>query len=230
MAINSDFIEGIVIYERKHGESSKILKIFTKELGNISIMAKGSCSPKSSILSLSQVFVEGLYLFRPGRNFYYIKSGRLINSNYELRNNFTNLCYASLILEIVEKSTLQSSSLNNIYRLLSKILRILCSSKDPSAKTMAFILKFMSFMGYRPILSVFENNFFSLESGVVTKNSYTSYSIFKEDIYYLRNLLYTSLDKDFIYDEGRKKYLFFILTKYLKYNLEIGDFNSLKFL
>ena len=101
MAINSDFIEGIVIYERKHGESSKILKIFTKELGNISIMAKGSCSPKSSILSLSQVFVEGLYLFRPGRNFYYIKSGRLINSAIILSSypNAHNLSvYLSLFL------------------------------------------------------------------------------------------------------------------------------------
>lgn len=230
MDINNDYVDGIVIYESRHGETSKILKVFTKKMGKISIMAKGALIPSSPILSLSQTFVEAAYLLRKGRNFYYIKSGSLINSNYELRKNFTGMIYASLILEIIEKSTMEHNGLENVYGILSKSLKILQKTEDPLGKTLAFFLKYASFMGYRPSLQIYDNNFFSPDKGTVFVNTNRSYSILKEDIYYLNNLLYTSLDKDFNYNEDRKKYLLFILIKYLKYNLEIGELNSLKFL
>ena len=42
-------VEGIVVGEQSYLESSKILKIFTKDLGIISVLSKGSKKPKSDL-------------------------------------------------------------------------------------------------------------------------------------------------------------------------------------
>ncbi|WP_071027059.1 DNA repair protein RecO [Peptoniphilus raoultii] len=230
MDINNDFTEGIVINEFKHGESSKILSILTKKYGKISVMGKGAYAQGSSLISLTQLFTEGLYLFKKGQTFYYIKSGRLLSSNYNIRQSFKNLVYASLILEIVDKSTLEHYNLEKIYGLLSKALNVFNKSQDPGGKALAFIIKYMTFMGYMPRLVVYGSSYFSPQIGVTDKNLGEGNKLLSQDIYYLKNLLYTSLDKDINYDDKRKKYLLLLFIKYIRYNLEISDFNSLNFL
>ena len=45
---------GIVLKEIKYQETSKILSIYTKKLGKISVMAQGANRPKSRLLANTQ--------------------------------------------------------------------------------------------------------------------------------------------------------------------------------
>ena len=42
-------VEGVVIREKDYGETSKIIDVFTKEHGLISLISKGSKKPKSQL-------------------------------------------------------------------------------------------------------------------------------------------------------------------------------------
>ena len=50
-------IEGIVVKEENYSESSKILKIFTKDLGLISVLSKGCRKPKSNLKEASNKLI-----------------------------------------------------------------------------------------------------------------------------------------------------------------------------
>ena len=52
------------------GESSKIIRVFTRNYGKVSIMVKGAMTPKSKNLSVSQVFGLNEYFLKKGQNFF----------------------------------------------------------------------------------------------------------------------------------------------------------------
>ncbi|MDO5041020.1 MAG: DNA repair protein RecO [Peptoniphilus sp.] len=227
--------EIIVLSDQKYGNSSKIIKVFSKDLGKISIMAKAALRANSSIVSVSSVFSHSMVELSQGRSFYYIKNSRIINSNYDLRNKYDSMIFAYFLVELVGKSFFEGEKNTKVFDLLQKAL--LCLGKGENLKLilMAFELKFISFVGYRPNLDMRKDNmFFSIEEGGITDNSEIKgirYNISQKEVYYLNKLLYTSLDKiDFAVDDKTVLKLQEMIVNYIKYNLEIENFNSLLFI
>ncbi len=227
--------EIIVLRDQKHGNSSKILKVFSKDLGKISIMAKAALRANSSIVSVSSVFSHSTVDLSQGRSFYYIKNSRIINSNYDLRNNYDSMIFAYFLVELVDKSFFEGEKNTKVFSLLQKALLCLGKGEKLNLILMAFELKFISFVGYRPNLEIGEGSMlFSIEEGGITDKSEIKgirYSISQKEVYYLNKLLYTSLDKiDFEIDDEVALRLQEIIVNYIKYNLEIENFNSLLFI
>lgn len=102
------------------GESSKIIRVFTRNYGKISIMVKGAMTPRSKNLSVSQVFGLNEYLLKKGQNFYYIGDAKIVESNFKIRESYDNLIYASLLLEILEKSSLGGEANKKVKKIKSK--------------------------------------------------------------------------------------------------------------
>ena len=50
--------EGIILSEIRYKETSKILKVYTKKLGKISILAQGAYRPKSQLIATTQPFSQ----------------------------------------------------------------------------------------------------------------------------------------------------------------------------
>ncbi|RVU55321.1 DNA repair protein RecO [Anaerosphaera multitolerans] len=223
--------ELIVISEQKYKETSKILRVFTRELGKVSILAKGALGAKSSLTSTTQLFTNSKATIVKGKSFYYIEGAVLINSNFEIRRNYENLILGSFLLELVDKSFLDEEPNTKVFDLLKKTLTLISKEDNILPLIMAFELKYMSFLGYRPILREYDENVFSiLDGGIVEKPSVykeKTYFVTKKDIYYLKKLLYTSLDE--IKEENSKELINLqnILLEYIKYNLDISEFNSL---
>lgn len=228
MAIDKFESRGIVLSEIKYGESSKIIRVFTRERGKISVMAKGAYRNKSSLLSVTQPFCMSEYQFQKGQNFYYIRASELVSSHLSLRSSYERLIYASFFMELVEKSFLEELPNQKVYDLLAKALDCLEKTDDILGLTLAFELKYLTFIGYRPKLFVGEENYFSTAEGVIHEEMYGTNPVLREDVYYLQSLLYTSLDEKILYEESRKDYLHQLFLRYIKYNLDIGEFHSLK--
>ncbi|MDY0255633.1 DNA repair protein RecO [Gudongella oleilytica] len=144
---------GIVLSWIKYKESSKIVTLFTEDLGRISIMAQGALKPKSQILAATEVFSKSHFELKKGKNFYYIESAELESSNFTIRQDIDRLTYGFYILELVERSVPEGESSSKIFNMLDKALFDMSSSMKPILQTVAFELKMISILGYRPQLS-----------------------------------------------------------------------------
>lgn len=144
---------GIVLSWIKYKESSKIVTLFTEDLGKISIMAQGALKPKSQILAATEVFSKSHFELKKGKNFYYIESAELESSNFTIRQDIDRLTYGFYILELVERSVPEGESSSKIFNMLDKALFEMSNSEKPILQTVAFELKMISILGYRPQLS-----------------------------------------------------------------------------
>ncbi|MDR7870168.1 MAG: DNA repair protein RecO [Tissierellaceae bacterium] len=237
--------EGIVLKDTKYQETSKILIIYTKSLGKISVMAKGANRPKSKLIANSQPFSYNEFQFSQGRNFYYINAADIIDSFYDIRENMESMVYGFYILELVEKSVPDEEANDKIFLLLVKTLKILSELKDNYLRLIvAFELKYISFLGYRPYLNgcVMCGNgessgykFSNVEGGIICTNCYTkdlTAKILNSDVYdSMVKLLYAQLDElDNLNISDEILYrLHDILEGYILYNIDRKSFNSLNF-
>ena len=235
--------EGIVLRERKYQETSKILSIYTKKMGKISVMAKGANRPKSALIANTQPFSYNEYQFSQGRNFFYINQADIIDSFYDIRENMERVIYGFYILELVEKSVPDEEANEKIFLLLEKTLRILSQIQDNYLKLIiAFELKYISFLGYKPYLDhcVMCGNgesdlykFSNIQGGIICTSCYTkdfTAKVIHRDVYNsMVKLLYATLDDlDRIYvSEDTLSRLHDIIEDYILYNIDRKEFNSL---
>ncbi len=145
-------VRGIVLSGIKYKESSKILTLYTRELGKVKVMAQGALKARSNSLASSEVFAHSEYDLKKGKSFYYINGVYLIDSYHNLRNEMDTLFFAFYILELMDKTIHEEEKNPILFDLLDKALGSLKSGIDPLLIGVGFQLKFVSFMGYRPIL------------------------------------------------------------------------------
>lgn len=237
--------EGIVLKSRKYQETSKILSIYTKKLGKISVMAQGANRPKSRLIANTQPFSYNEYQFSQGRSFYYINQADIIDSFYNIRENVESMAYGFYILELVEKSVADEEANEKIFMLLVKTLGLLTNMKDNLLKlVVAFELKYVSFLGYRPYINRCVTcgdgesstyKFSNLEGGIICSDCYTkdlAAKTISKDIYNsMVKLLYIELDKldELLIAEDILDRLHEIIEDYILYNIDRDAFNSLEF-
>ena len=218
--------EGIVLSERNAGESSKALKVYTLDVGLVTIYAKGALKRSSKVTSSSQVFFVNEYTISKSGVFYYIKSANILSSNLHLRQSLVKLSYANLVLEIYLKSNMEEIENKNAYLLLKKYLETL---KDSTARvrTMQLLLKYISFIGFRPAM---KGKYFLVDGGGLSttlENSSKYYELNDEEVEYLNLLMYKDLEFEFQKKDFERK-IFHIIIEYVKYCLDLRQINSLE--
>jgi len=237
--------EGIVLRENKYKESSKILSVYTRKNGKVSVMARGANRPKSRLLANTQVFSYNEYQFRRGRNFYYINQADIIDSFYAIRENMERLVYGFFLLELVEKSVPMEEANEKIFFLLLKTLKTLAvKEKDFLKLILAFELKYISFLGYRPFIEscvicgrgqAREFRFSNFEGGIICDNCYTkdlrAKALDRKTYELLVRLMYMPLDRleEIEASDVLLNKLQNIIESYILYNIDRRGFNSLDF-
>ncbi|NLY46200.1 MAG: DNA repair protein RecO [Tissierella sp.] len=235
--------EGIVLRETKYQETSKILSIYTKKMGKISVMAKGANRPKSTLIANTQPFSYNEYQFSQGKSFYYINQADIIDSFYDIRENMDRVIYGFYLLELIEKSMPDEEPNEKIFLLLEKTLRLLSQIEDNYLKLIvAFELKYISFLGYKPYLEEcvmcgnkessgykFSNN----QGGIICNYCYPkdfSAKLISKEVYTsMVKFMYARLeDLDHIeVSEDTLCRVHDIIENYILYNIDRKEFNSL---
>lgn len=238
--------EGIVLSELRFKDTSKIINIYTKSLGKIPVMANGAYKANSKLMASTQVLSHNDYVLQKGKSFYYLNQGNIIEAFYSIREDIEKFIYASYILELIEKSSPEEEKNEMLFLLLEKSLKILSKlDKDFSKFTIAFQLKFVSFIGYRPYLKncVICNRshedylkWSNEEGGLICKNCFhidrNSMPIDKATYKAMVELLYIPLEELEEIDVTKEvlESLQKIIEKYILYNIDRKEFNSLKML
>jgi len=238
--------EGIVLKEFRFRETSKILTIYTLKHGKIQAMARGAYRPKSQLIANTQAFSYNEYQLYKGRNFYYINQGDIIDSFYSIRENINRLMYGSYLLELTDLSIMEEEPNEKIFFLLRKGLFVLSKLDEDFLKfILAYELKYISFLGYKPYLNKCVNcgsmnldvvKFNIEKGGIVCKNCFYKDSHCEDmdlNMYKaMKLLLYTPLD-EVIYlkiPESTTFKLHAIMEKYILNKIDRKEFNSLNML
>lgn len=235
--------EGIVLKELRFKETSKIVTILTKRHGKIKGMARGAYRPKSQLTVNTQPFSYNNYILFKGRNFYYINQADIIESFYTIRENVNRVVYGHYLLELADKSILEGDESYKLFLLLRKGLKILSKLDKSFLKfILAYELKFISFLGYKPLLDSciicgkeYLHNFkFDIEYGGIICNKC---SLVESNCEYMdmamyqamKELLYTPLDRiDGINISKKTMFkLHEIMVKYILHKIDRKKFNSL---
>ena len=93
-------IRGVVIKENFSGDSDKYIVIFAKNIGKISVFAKGARKLKSKFLAGTALFTYGDFIVKESRGKYYLDSVDIIENFYGLRNDIFTLAYGTYFLEV----------------------------------------------------------------------------------------------------------------------------------
>lgn len=144
-------IEGIIVSEFTFEESSKIVKIFTKE-GIISVIAKGAKKIKSPFFGTTGKFTYGVY------NIVYKENGlsKLVDSDIlddfrNLKKDIVKVSYATYITELTLQVYKHDAS-RNIYDLYMASINKINKGFDPLVISNILKLKLLDNLGIKPVI------------------------------------------------------------------------------
>ncbi len=162
-------VEGIILSEKSYRETSKILKILTKDYGIISAIAKGAKQVKSPLRSVTGKMIYG--------NFYlvYKKDKLSVLTNVDVLDHFKNIktdidriSYASFLLELSEQVTKQNPD-PTIYSILISGIKKIDEGFNPMVITNIIELKYLDYLGVMPNLD--SCSICGAKTGIVTLSS-----------------------------------------------------------
>jgi len=168
--------EAFVLHSRKYGETSKIVEVYGKTSGKISLIAKGARKAKSKFGATlnpgARISIN--YYYKKTRNLHLLSSSDLVNSYRSIYEDFDKLTAAYSALEAV-LYTQQTEEVNEeLYELVGESLELIDGETDRGAFSVlfAFLLRFVAMLGFAIDLSVSlpsgkDNAYFSLESGIL---------------------------------------------------------------
>ena len=146
--------QGIVLKAVRYKDNDLILTIFTRKLGKIAALAKGAKKNKSSLLSSSQLFSYSNYTLKRHGHMYRVNQSDIIKSFYDLSYDLEAFSYATYITKLVESSTLENQTNNRLFVLLAQTLYLYTLDNiDKQFVTRAFELKFLDYIGFKPIVN-----------------------------------------------------------------------------
>ena len=222
--------EGIVIGETNYSESSKILKVLTKDYGIISIMSKGCRSLKSKFRGLSNKLVyANFYINYKEDGISILRDGDIIDTLRNIIFDIEKVTYLSYLIDLTEQVYKQSKS-NKIYQVLVSVIKKINEGFDITILSYIYELKLLDFLGIRPnvdsccccgdtksILTISVP-----EGGFICKNCYkNSYLYSDKAIKLIRMFIYLDIDnitKISLKEETKKELELFIEDYYETYS------------
>ena len=174
-------IEGIIISEANYSESSKILNLYTKDYGVISVISKGCRKLKSKLRAVSSKLTYGYF------HVYYKENGLsnlvevdVIDSFKNILGNLNNISYAAFLTELTSQVVKQNNDLE-IYNIYISALKKINKGFDPLIITSIVEVKYLDYLGVKPSIDgcgICGNNedivtINSKSGGYICKNCYS---------------------------------------------------------
>lgn len=147
-----DKIEGIVVSERAHGETSKIIQILTKDYGVIGVIAKGARTLKSDFRSSTTKLIHGYFYMNYKENKLSILTSVDVISNFRnIQKDIMKISYASYMLDLAGQVMKQNPD-ERVYSNLLSALNKIDNNFDPVIICSILELKYLDYLGVMPIL------------------------------------------------------------------------------
>ncbi|MGM9987891.1 MAG: DNA repair protein RecO [Bacillaceae bacterium] len=143
-------IEGIVIRSVDYGESNKIITIFSRELGKLSVMARGAKKANSRLSACTQHFTYGYFLIQKGKGMGTLQQGEIISTFRELREDIFLTAYASYVVELTDRGTEEGKNNPFLFELLYQTLNYMNEGVDMQVLMHIYQVKMLPVLGLYP--------------------------------------------------------------------------------
>ncbi len=142
--------EAIVLGRRNFGEADRILSLYTKNFGRISIIAKGARRPKSRKRGHIEVFSYLKFQAAVGHGMGIMTEAEIIDDFKEIRTSLKKISLAYYIAEVVGKITHEDESNIILFDLILDVFKKLKNKKRLKELRFDFVSKLLVLMGYFP--------------------------------------------------------------------------------
>ena len=144
----------IVLKSIKWKDTSKIITLYTRETGKISVVAKGVRKLKSSYGGVLESInlIEVIIYYSSKRQVQILGSVSLENSFPQIKKDIERTSYAYAILELISILVPIGSADGIFFDFIKTLLEEMEEIKEPKIIFWFFILKISSYMGFRPNL------------------------------------------------------------------------------
>ncbi|NLC32479.1 MAG: DNA repair protein RecO [Clostridiales bacterium] len=146
--------QALVLRSVNWRENDRIITLLTPDRGRVEALVRGSRKPKSALMAASQLFTLGNYVLFKGKGHELVVSCEVKDSYYPLRGDYDKLSYASIILSSAEMAVqLEEPQPHLMILLIRTLTRLAYTDLDDRAVTSAYLLHFISLIGYKPRLA-----------------------------------------------------------------------------
>ncbi|MDF2718732.1 MAG: repair protein RecO [Paenibacillus sp.] len=146
-------VEGIVIRSIDYGEGDKILTLFSKEAGKISIMARGAKKLKSRHSAIAQLFTYGEFNCYKTGSMGTLNNGEIWNAYHRLKEDIHKTAYAAYLMELTERMLGENERNAPLFEQLKAALDAMDEDKDLQIVTNIYEMKMLAIAGYMPELN-----------------------------------------------------------------------------
>lgn len=150
MKLHSYSSEGIVLSRKNYGEADRILIVFSKNFGKLSLLAKGIRKIKSKKRGHLEIFSKIKFGAIKGNGMDIMTEAETINDFAGVRVNLNKITLAYYFSEVINKITHEDGNPSIVYSLLSKSLLELENETELKKLRLNFIYNLLTEMGYWP--------------------------------------------------------------------------------
>lgn len=145
-------VKGIVITDTNYSESSKVLNIMTKEKGLIGVISKGCRNYKSKLRSTSSKLTYGYFYINYKENsLSNLLEVDIIDELKNIKTDLKKIGYTTYLVDLARQVMKQNDN-DKIFDILEASLLKIEKGFDPSLITNIAELKYLSYLGVKPIL------------------------------------------------------------------------------
>jgi len=155
-------VESIIIRSRNAGEADKIITVFSRNYGKISVIAKGAKRPTSKFGGRLEVFTYNQMLLATAKTFDILSQCETIESFFKIREDKDKLNAGAYILRLIDASTEERQRNDQLFDLLLESLHYLEKGKDMNRLMRAFEVKFCLVEGFLPTDEILEKKYIRL--------------------------------------------------------------------
>ena len=142
--------EGIVLARRSYSEADRILSVYAKNHGRLSLIAKGVRRPISKKRGHIEVFNQIKFQAVHGRGLDLMTEAEIIDNFSEVRKSLRKVALAYYFMEVIGRTTHEGERHPELYAGILKYLRILKTQKELKKLRKQFVYEILTVLGFWP--------------------------------------------------------------------------------
>ncbi len=150
-------VEAVVLSHWDYGEADRMIGLFTRELGKITVLAKGARKARSRKAGHLEPFTRVSLQLARGQNLHLITQAETIDAYLPLREDLLALSQAAYTLELIQRLASEGEENQALYRLLTATLKRLTEPYDARLVLRFFDIRLLDLTGFRPKLFLCAN-------------------------------------------------------------------------
>jgi DNA repair protein RecO (recombination protein O) len=142
--------EGIVLARRNYSEADRILVIFTKHFGKISLLAKGIRKPKSRKRGHLEIFSRIKFSSSRGNSIDIMTEVEVVDSYPTIRKSLRKVSLAYYFVEVINKVVREQEENSDLYKFLIEFLERLGADENLRDLRAEFVKRLLVLIGFWP--------------------------------------------------------------------------------